>query len=110
MPGGGSTATGPTLAELAEKFSKLREHLEHVIGVLNAPLEDGVVGERPGGAALHRFRNSADPDQHLHCHECGRIGSKDEAGWTLRLCGDDELHAFCLDCDKYVSSDGASVG
>jgi hypothetical protein len=107
MPGGGSAATGPTFAELSEKLSKLREHLDQVVDVLNAPLGDGVVGEQPDGVALRGFRNSAGTDRRLHCHECGRIGSKDEATWTLRLCGDDELHAFCLDCDKYFSNNGA---
>lgn len=82
--------TGPTLAELGEKLSKLRAHLDQVVAVLNAPPDHGAVRTQSVG-----------PHRRLRCHDCGRVGSKDEAGWTLRLCGDDELHAFCPDCDGF---------
>lgn len=36
----------------------------------------------------------------LRCHACGLRSVTGQAGWTLRLCGDDELHAFCPDCDR----------
>jgi hypothetical protein len=36
----------------------------------------------------------------VRCHACSRTGSTQQAGWTLRLCGDDELHPFCPDCDR----------
>jgi hypothetical protein len=78
-------SSGATLGELAEKLASLREHLDQVLSSLNS-----------GGA-----------DRRLRCRECGRVGSKDEMGWTLRLYGDDELHACCLDCDTYLSANGA---
>lgn len=84
------SSTGPTLAELGEKLSKLRAHFDQVVAVLKAPPDHGAVRARSGGD--HR---------RLRCHDCGRVGSKDEAGWTLRLLGDDELHAFCPDCDGF---------
>ena len=36
----------------------------------------------------------------LVCAECGRHDSGDEPGWTLRLDVDDELVAFCPECDR----------
>jgi hypothetical protein len=78
---------GEALTEVAEKLSKLREHLDRVVAELNADTS----------------RNGQ-----LRCHECGRMGSKDAAGWTLRLCGDDELHPFCPDCDqRYFNGSGS---
>jgi hypothetical protein len=78
MLGGGGASTEVTLAELAGKLAKLREHLHQVLVDLDAPARG-----------------------RLRCHECGLTGSsEDAAGWTMRLCGDDELHAFCPDCDR----------
>jgi hypothetical protein len=71
--------TEATLNELAEKLSALREHLEQVVAALHDP---------PGA------------DRGLRCHGCGRTSPGGRAGWTLRLCGDDELHPFCPDCDR----------
>jgi hypothetical protein len=85
---GPDPATGPTLDELAEKLATLREHLDQVVAGLK-PARNGSVVVR-----VH----SAGADGSLSCYECGRTGSKDEAGWTLRLCADDELHAFCPAC------------
>jgi hypothetical protein len=39
------------------------------------------------------------PRSRLVCAECGRI-DRGERGWTLRLDSDDELAAFCPDCDR----------
>jgi len=37
----------------------------------------------------------------LVCVECGRVSPLAfERGWTLRLDCDDELAAFCPDCDR----------
>jgi hypothetical protein len=77
----------PTLDELAEKLWELRQHLEQVTG--------------PGGATSHAaFGDFRTDDTSLRCHACNRTGSTHQAGWTLRLCGDDELHPFCPDCDR----------
>jgi hypothetical protein len=73
--GGDAAGAGATLAELSEKLARLRQHLEHLASDLNGP--------------------SSGADGRLRCHECGRVGSKSDAGWTLRLCADDELHHFC---------------
>ena len=105
--GAGTVSGAATLSELAEKLLELREHLDQVVADLNAPPDDSM-RQRHGGVALGGgFRRSANADRRLHCRECGRIGSTDEAGWTLRLYGDDELHACCPDCDKYLSGNGA---
>jgi hypothetical protein len=89
--GGASAANGqaaaPTLGELAEKLSKLREHLDQLVADLNEPSSAGVIANESSGVAVT-------------CRECRRIGSTDDLGWTLRLCGDDELHAFCGACDS----------
>jgi hypothetical protein len=77
-----------TLDELAEKLSELRQHLEQVV--------TGLTGATSGG----RAGNSGAEGSSLRCHTCGRTRSTDQAGWTLRLCGDDELHPFCPDCDR----------
>jgi hypothetical protein len=36
----------------------------------------------------------------LACSECGVITEGSARGWTLRLDIDDDLHAFCPDCDE----------
>jgi hypothetical protein len=43
---------------------------------------------------------SAMPTEPLVCVECGRADPGDEPGWTLRLDVDDELAAFCPECDE----------
>jgi hypothetical protein len=78
----------PTLDELAQKLSDLREHLREVLTGFNR----GVSGERIGGAGAAQSS--------LRCHGCSRDGSTHEDGWTLHLCADDELHPFCPDCDR----------
>jgi hypothetical protein len=83
-----ATLTEATLKELAQQLVELREHLEQVrIGLSRAT--SGVYA----GASITE-------ESSLRCHTCGRTRSTDEAGWTLRLCGDDELHPFCPDCDR----------
>lgn len=43
----------------------------------------------------------------LRCYSCGRVQVSEQPGWTLRLCADDELHAFCPDCDRrYLRGSG----
>lgn len=73
-----------TLIELSEKLSELRQHLEQV--------RLDLVQARAGDS---RFRKGS-----VRCHTCGRKNSSDEAGWSLRLCSDDELHLFCPDCQS----------
>ncbi len=85
-PDGGPVAPGPTLSELAEKVSTLRAHLDQVLASLKSPA-----------------------DGRLRCYECGQMASSGEAGWTLRLCADDELHAFCPGCDERYFSRNWSV-
>jgi hypothetical protein len=34
------------------------------------------------------------------CAECGRRDAGDEPGWTLKVDVDDELVAFCPECDE----------
>ena len=80
-PDGGLVAPVAALGELAEKLSKLRAHLDQVLVALHGPA-----------------------DRRIGCHQCGQLGSSGDAGWTLRLCADDELHAFCPECDgRYFS-------
>jgi len=81
--GGDTPPVVPTLSELAEKLSQLKEHLDQVVADLNAPREDEGASANCG----------------LRCHECGGRGAAGAAGWTRRLCGDDALHVFCPDCD-----------
>jgi hypothetical protein len=91
-----SAANGATLDDLAEKLATLREHLAQVVAELNAPRE-----------CNSGLRRAARGNGQLRCHECGRTGSKDALGWTLRLCGDDVLHAFCPECDyQYFHRNG----
>lgn len=78
----------PTLDELSQRLVELRRHLDQVL----ADLDRVTSGARTGDL-------KAD-ESSLRCHGCSRIGSTRQAGWTLRLCGDDELHPFCPDCDQ----------
>ena len=77
----------PTLDELAQKLLELRQHLEQVL----AGLDD---------ASRGRVGNSSADGTSFRCHACGRTRWVDQLGWTLRLCGDDELHPLCPDCDR----------
>jgi hypothetical protein len=84
-----------TLDELAQKLSELRQHLEQVLTGLDRARSGARVGD------------SRADESSLRCHACSRAGSTDEAGWTLRLCGDDELHPLCPDCDRrHVDREG----
>lgn len=78
----------PTLDELAQKLLVLRQHLDQVLDDLNR----ATLGARDGDARAD--------ESSLRCYACSRIGSTRQAGWTLRLCGDDELHPVCPDCDQ----------
>jgi hypothetical protein len=78
----------PTLDELAQKLSDLREHLRQVLTGLDRGLAGG------------RAHDAGAAESGLRCHACNRNGSTDQAGWTLRLCADDELHPLCPDCDR----------
>jgi hypothetical protein len=87
--------TEPTLDELARKLSELRQHLEQVLRGLDLATS----GARAG--------DSRAEESSLRCHACRRAWPRDEVGWTLRLCGDDELHPFCPACDgRHVDGDG----
>jgi hypothetical protein len=85
----------PTLDELSQKLSELRQHLEQVLTGLNRATSGVPIGDC-----------RAD-ESGLRCHACSRTGATQQVGWTLRLCGDDELHPFCPDCDRQgVHGDG----
>src|SRR5690242_20721885 len=87
--------TEPTLDELGQKLRELRHHLDEVLRSLDRATSTMPIGD------LRSDRSS------LRCHACNRTGSTSQAGWTLRLCGDDELHPFCPDCDRrYVHGEG----
>jgi len=87
----------PTLDELAQKLLELRQHLEQVL----AALDD---------ASRGRLGNSRADGTSLRCHACGRTRWVDQPGWTLRLCGDNELHPFCPECDRgHVNGDGTNA-
>lgn len=83
----GCASAEPTLDELAQKLWELRQHLEQVLTGL-------------GRATSHAATDFRAADASLRCHACHRTGSTRQTGWTLRLCGDDELHPFCPDCDR----------
>jgi len=77
-----------TLEELAGKLLELREDLKQVVTGLSRSASGG-------GAAIPGIAEGG-----LRCHACGRTRTTDQVGWTLRLCGDDELHPFCPSCDR----------
>lgn len=85
----------PTLDELGEKLRELRRHLDQVLRSLDRASSNPPLGD-PRSA-----------ESSLRCYSCNRTGSAGQAGWTLRLCGDDELHPFCSACDRrYVHGEG----
>ena len=71
--------TEEILIDLAQRLSELRLHLEQV----RTELTRKDVGKGS-----------------LHCYSCGWMRVSEQPGWTLRLCADDELHAFCPNCDR----------
>jgi hypothetical protein len=82
--------TDDILSDLAQRLSDLRQQLSQVRTDLNR----GDHGEHS-----------------LRCHTCRQSGATDQAGWTLRLCADDELHAFCPDCDsRHLNPGGLNGG
>lgn len=98
----GRPAAGPTLAELAEKLSELREQVGLTVARLNALYDrDGVApATAPASAPGRRFADADTNPDTFRCHECGEQSLADQSDWTLRLCGDDELHPFCPSCDR----------
>ena len=79
--------TDEILMDLAQRLQELRTELQQV----RTDLSGGEFGKNM-----------------LRCHTCGRQKAADQAGWTLRLWADDELHAFCPDCDRrHLRRDGA---
>jgi hypothetical protein len=71
--------TDEILNDLAQRLSELRLHLEQV----RTELTRRDVGKGS-----------------LRCYSCGGMQMPEQPGWTLRLCADDELHAFCPECDR----------
>ena len=79
--------TDEILQDLSQRLWELRAQLQQVRTDLNS----GELGKDT-----------------LRCHTCGRQKASDQAGWTHRLCADDELHVFCPDCDhRQLKRDGA---
>jgi hypothetical protein len=97
-----------TLHELATKLSELRQHLEQVVTGLNDLREESRgIRNRSHAATAGRLPRFRIEDGSLRCHACGRASPSNQSGWTLRLCGDDELHPFCPECDRRDVSDEA---
>jgi hypothetical protein len=116
MSGAADASSGETaateLTDLAQKLSELRAHLQRVAADLNARREHSRAIHNELGPATGRpgLGNSASAGGRLCCHECGRLGPIEATGWTLRLCGDDQLHAFCPDCDyRYFNGNNGSA-
>lgn len=63
-----------------------------------------------GADARVRLRAGDSPDRSLRCARCGRECSYEARDWTLRLCGDDQLHTVCRDCDERDFSDAREGG
>lgn len=57
-----------------------------------------------------RLRTSHSPHRSLRCARCGHECSDEARDWTLRLFGDDQLHAVCRDCDERDFSDARESG
>ena len=56
-----------------------------------------------------RWRAGEPQSRHPCCARCGRECSREKENWTLRLCGDDQLHPVCRDCDERDFSDASGV-
>jgi hypothetical protein len=84
----GELRTRRWVAPLAERLSKLREQLDQPAYAVDTLLPDHDDGLGTLGGENDHFR----------CANCGDDGSRGEDGWTLQLCGDYQLHAFCRDC------------
>ena len=76
------------VSPLVAQLSRLAEQLNHVAYRADPVLPD----------PYDRLRNLGGDHGQVRCAECGRDGTRDEDGWTLQLCGDDQLHAFCRNC------------
>ena len=70
------------------QLSRLAEQLNHVVYRSDPALPD----------PYDRLRNLGGEHGEVRCAECGRGGTREEEGWTLQLCGDDQLHTFCRNC------------
>jgi hypothetical protein len=88
------------LEELAQRLAELRDHLDEVVARLGEVREDERVIREDVRVAISAYGAGSSREGSLRCHECGRLDVADDVGWTLRLCGDDELHPFCPDCDR----------
>lgn len=78
---------------LKERLSKMLHRQEDVVA-------DVRVGLRANESQVEFVR----------CARCGRECSGEKENWTLRLCGDDQLHPVCRGCDEQDFSDPSGVG
>jgi hypothetical protein len=53
--------------------------------------------------AYGRLRSLCGENGQIRCANCKREGSPDIHGWTLELCGDNQLHPFCSACQDRFS-------
>jgi hypothetical protein len=80
-----------------------------------AESSESASGPRPALApAVRRLasarRASERQESRLSCARCGRHCSHDAGDWTLRLFGDDQLHAVCRECDARDFSNAGGLG
>jgi hypothetical protein len=84
----------------SEQVPSLKER----IGKMLHHREDVVTDVRGG------LRANEPQAEFLRCARCGRECSCDNENWTLRLCGDDQLHPVCRGCDEQDFSDPSRSG
>jgi len=87
-------------ARRPERGSSLKARLGKVLNHRH----EGAVAEVRVGQRASELQSG-----HLRCARCGRECSREE-NWTLRLCGDDQLHPVCRGCDERDFSDATGLG
>ena len=88
----GSVSAGVTVVPAPRPSEHVPSFKERLSQMLNG--QEGAVAETRVG-----LRASGSQSGNIRCARCGREGSRED-NWTLRLCGDDQLHPVCRGCDE----------
>jgi hypothetical protein len=91
--------TTPPRARPSEHASSLKERLANMLNRQESTAAEARLGLRA---------SRSQPGQ-VRCASCGRECAREE-DWTLRLCGDDQLHPVCRGCDERDFSDPSGLG
>jgi hypothetical protein len=91
--------TAPPRPRPSEHAPSLKERLANMLSGQESSAAEVRLGPRA---------SRSQPGQ-VRCASCGKECVREE-NWTLRLCGDDQLHPVCRGCDERDFSESSGLG